>query len=56
MICSVKAEALSDPGSILSEHDPTLSAKAEGARHEGCGMLDLVMLEKASLWLDKARC
>lgn len=52
----MKAEALGDPGSILSEHDPALSVNVEGARHEGCGRLDLVMLEKAPHWLNKAWC
>lgn len=56
VICSVKAEALRSPGIILSEHDQALSVNAEGARHEGCGMLDLVMLEIAPHWLNKAWC
>lgn len=51
MICSVKAEALSNP-----EQEPTLSENAESGRHEGCGMLDPAMLEKAPHWLNKAWC
>lgn len=54
VICSVKAEALSDAGIIISEHEPTLSVNAEGARHEGCGMLDLAILEKGPHWLNMA--
>lgn len=35
MVWFVETEALSDPGSIVSEHDPALSVNAEGSKPQG---------------------